>query len=571
MEKILVIDDDDSIRKMLLRALSKEGYNVFLAENGKEGLERFEEIQPQVVLLDLRMPVMGGLECLRGMNIGIESPSAVIVLTGDGTDEDAEQCYQLGVKSFLRKPVNLFELKGLVKNNFELISYSSELRGLNSTLEQKVEKRTQELQESNLQLQISYSELERVSQTFQLFVPKQFINRIEGIKAGLVEEEELSILFTDIRSFTQMSEQMSSSETFNFLSNYLQQMEPCITQNGGFIDKFIGDGIMALFDRENSADKALQSAIDMQHSVDQFNQERVKNGLPPIRVGMGINTGPVRIGALGSERRLDSTVVGDHVNLTARLEGLTKKYRSRILISEYTYQGISKEKHFIREIDTVKVRGKSEPITVYEVFDASSPEIKEKKLKTRDLLAQGIQLYKNRNFIEAWETFRQCLILFPEDVIALEYVKRCRYFQKYPPIETTWSGVILETDNLVDHKIRRNYERYQLSAAATVFHHAEDRRLLGTLDDINIGGVKLGLGNPVNVGDIVTIGFELDQGSYSKKLEQIFQEIICQVVWLVPGSSEEPSSWQTGLKFLVMSLVQEKTLQEVLDRWRMKA
>ncbi len=573
MNKILVIDDEDFVRNMLCRHLSRSGYDAIGAENGLDGLEKFNLHQPQVILLDLRMPEMGGIEFLQNLKPEVSSPYAVIVLTGDGTDKDAETCYQLGVKGFLRKPVNLLELRGLVRNSFELVHYSAQIQELNATLEQKVEARTQDLQEAHLQLQISFGELERISKTFQLFVPHQFLNRIqsletESIKSGHVQEEKLTILFTDIRSFTRMTENMSSSETFNFINTYLGHMEPCITKYGGFIDKFIGDGIMALFDQEESANQALLAALEMQRELERYNEERQLAGMSMIQVGMAINTGIVRVGALGTEHRLNSTVVGDHVNLASRLEELTKKYKSRILISQYTYNEIPAEQYLIREIDTVQVRGRSEATTVYEAFDCDPADVKEKKIKTTNLLAEGIQLYQACQFASAWKCFEACLAIFPEDVIAIEYIKRCRYFQKYPPDPNVWDGVILETETLLDHTIRRKAIRYELDAPINVFLSSDQESpLVGSLKDLSTGGLLLELQQPLEIGEVITVEILFDQSPLKMLIACKTSKILCKVVWQFADSSSHSSSLKRrGVKFLTMPLELEEMLENALAK-----
>ncbi|MBF0286510.1 MAG: response regulator [SAR324 cluster bacterium] len=573
MNRILVIDDEDFVRNMLCRHLSRSGYEAIGAENGIDGLEKFNHHQPQVILLDLRMPEMGGIEFLQNLKPEVSSPYSVIVLTGDGTDKDAETCYQLGVKGFLRKPVNLLELRGLVRNSFELVHYSAKIQELNATLEQKVEERTQDLQKAHLQLQISYGELERISKTFQLFVPNQFLNRIqtlktEGIKSGHVQEEKLTILFTDIRSFTRMTESMSSSETFDFINTYLGHMEPCITRHGGFIDKFIGDGIMALFDQDDSANQALLAALDMQEELKRYNGERMLAGVSGIQVGMAINTGVVRVGALGTEHRLNSTVVGDHVNLASRLEELTKKYKSRILISQYTYDEIPSTQYLIREIDTVQVRGRSESTTVYEAFDGDPSDVKENKQKTVGLFAKGIQLYKGQRFAESWNCFEKCLEVFPEDVIAVEYIKRCRYFQKYPPDPERWDGVILETETLQDHTIRRQAIRYELDAPIDLFLSSDKNSPVhGSLKDISIGGLLLELQYPLQIGEVVTVEILFDQSPLKTLLPCKTSKILCRVVWQFADISPHPLSLKRrGLKFLTMPLALEEMLQEAFTK-----
>lgn len=567
MHKVLIIDDEPLIRKMLSRFLSNLGYDVFTAENGILGLEAFIEHKPQLVLLDLKMPSMGGIELLERLKPVVSSPYAVLILTGDGNEVDAEQCFELGVKAFLRKPVNLLELQGLVKNILDLVKFSSEIQDLNATLEQKVDERTNELKMANLQLQISYSELERVSKSFQLFVPNQFLNRIEthgfdGVQAGDTEEEKLTILFSDIRSFTHLSEGMTSTETFQFLNTYLGYMEPCITQNNGFIDKFIGDGIMALFDDENSAENAVKAALDMQAALDRFNVDWVAQGHAPILVGMAINTGLVRIGVLGSEHRLNSTVVGDPVNLTARLEELTKKYRTRILISQDTYDEIAVEDYMIREIDTVKVRGRTGSTTVYEIFDCGSPDMKEKKSKTMFKLKEGKDFYKNFQFTEAWECFRQCLEEFPEDVIALEYIKRCRYFQLHPPKAASWDGIVGDSDHLVDHVFRRHTPRFELQVPVQVRSHNKKFSWDAQMIDISQGGMQLEIDSHFDKGHVLTAKFFLIPPEFATEDNSSYR-ILSQIQWAAPGLENK---MRLGLKFLVMPLDDENLLRKELHQ-----
>lgn len=139
------------------------------------------------------------------------------------------------------------------------------------------------------------------------------------------------------------------------------------------------------------------------------------------------------MGALGSPNRLDSTVVGDHVNIAARLEQLTKKYDSQILISQHTFQEIQLENYHVREIDMLKLKGKEIPILVYEVLDCGAPEIIEKKLSILEVYKQGIAAYKNHEFSQAVARFSECLQIFPEDKVSLDYLKRSDDLQKSPP------------------------------------------------------------------------------------------------------------------------------------------
>ncbi len=146
----------------------------------------------------------------------------------------------------------------------------------------------------------------------------------------------MSILFADIRDFTTLSERMTPEENFKFINAYLSHMEPAILDNNGFIDKYIGDAIMALFSR--SADDAIKAGIDMLHRLAKYNTKRTNPERPPIQIGIGINTGSLMLGTVGGQTRMDGTVIGDAVNLASRLEALTKHYGVSLLISHHTFQ-----------------------------------------------------------------------------------------------------------------------------------------------------------------------------------------------------------------------------------------
>ncbi|GBF48653.1 adenylate cyclase-like protein [Leptospira ryugenii] len=229
---------------------------------------------------------------------------------------------------------------------------------------------------------VSNIEMVREANTKQMmerFLPSQLVSEFYKNKAQLEpggERKEVSILFSDIRSFTKFSEQRSAEDVVLFLNEYLSRMTEVIFRFNGTIDKFIGDAIMTIFGapfkREDDALRAVKTAVAMIRDLELLNQ---KLNLPQerLQVGIGIHTGEAIVGNIGSERRLDYTVIGDTVNLASRIEGLTKHYQCNILISEATYEKVNgkfsaSEGFVIREIDTVIVKGKSKPITIYEVI-----------------------------------------------------------------------------------------------------------------------------------------------------------------------------------------------------------
>ncbi|UWU46884.1 PAS domain S-box-containing protein [Limnospira platensis C1] len=227
------------------------------------------------------------------------------------------------------------------------------------------------------------SELFELNQSFFRFVPHQFLqylgkDSIVDVQLGDNVQREMSVLFADIRDFTSLSEQMTPEDNFKFINAYLSHVEPAIAEYRGFVDKYIGDEIMALFSQ--SADDALRAGIRMLDLLAEYNKTRRRTDptkptyRPPIEIGIGINTGKLMLGTVGGKSRMDGTVIGDAVNLASRLEGLTKNYGVSLLISHYTFVRLNHINEYgIRLIDHVQVKGKLEMVSVFEVFDADPP------------------------------------------------------------------------------------------------------------------------------------------------------------------------------------------------------
>jgi hypothetical protein len=218
---------------------------------------------------------------------------------------------------------------------------------------------------------------------------------------------------------------LTPEENFNFLNHYLNQMEPLIIEHHGFIDKYIGDSIMSLFDK--GADDAVRAGVAMLNKLAAYNEDRMQQGEAAIVIGIGINSGRLMLGTLGGHHRMDSTVISDAVNLASRIEGLTKIYGTCLLISEHTYvQLTDSERYLIRIIDRVLVKGKSEPVSIYEVFDADPVELRNGKLAVRETFEQAYALYHGQQFAEALELFKQCLDRVPGDKTTRLYIDRCQ-------------------------------------------------------------------------------------------------------------------------------------------------
>ena len=279
-----------------------------------------------------------------------------------------------------------------------------------------------------------YTDLTELNQAYEHFVPQQFLALLEkgsivDVKLGDHVQKEMTILFSDIRDFTRLSEAMSPAESFAFINAFLGKMEPIITQHNGFIDKYLGDGIMVLFPTD--ADDAVHCSIAMSQGLNEFNEQRIKIGEPPIRMGAGIHTGLLMLGTIGGQNRMDSTVISDAVNLASRLESMNKIYGGTLLISEQTYSLLGDPgKYSIREIDRVKPKGKSETLTVYEVLDAQPKLVRETILQMGDSFERGLALYREEQFDDAEHFFRSILTENEKDLVAALYVERCEYIKR---------------------------------------------------------------------------------------------------------------------------------------------
>ncbi|MFB8791881.1 MAG: adenylate/guanylate cyclase domain-containing protein [Potamolinea sp.] len=239
----------------------------------------------------------------------------------------------------------------------------------------------------------------------------------------------MTILFADIRSFTTLSEGMTPEQNFNFINSYLSRVSPVIRAHNGFIDKYIGDAVMALF--PESVDDAVSGAIDMQKQVQIYNIQRQREGEVPIAIGIGLHTGSLMLGTIGEQERMESTVISDAVNLASRLEGLTKLYGAGILISGQTLLYLNDFPQYnYRFVDRVKVKGKHTPVAVFEVYDGDEQVLKQLKTETKTDFEEAVYLYFQQKFAQAQEIFEDIYQINPQDQGTALYLKRCEKYQK---------------------------------------------------------------------------------------------------------------------------------------------
>ncbi len=404
---ILIVDDDPINLQVLENHLTLNQYSVHLVTNGQEALSSLQQRKPDLILLDVMMPKMSGYEVCQ--TIREEHPAnelPIVFLTAKNQVADLMDGLGFGANDYLTKPFSKHELLARIETHIELSH-----------------------------MNIAYSR----------FVPRQFLEllgkrNILDLQLGDQVQKKMTILFSDIRSFTTLSEQMTPEENFRFINSYLTHMGPLVRKNHGFIDKYIGDAIMALFDK--SPESGIQSAIDMQFILRDYNAGRERAGYLPIQIGIGLNTGELMLGTLGEEDRMESTVISDSVNLAARLEGLTKTFGVSILISEYVLQEVKEaDKYHHRFLGKVQVKGKSDVVSVYDLYSGDSETMIDWKMSTKADFEQGLHFYFAKEFAEAAVLFKRVLNVYDDDKAAKFYLERSAQFM-VQGVPDDWQGIV---------------------------------------------------------------------------------------------------------------------------------
>lgn len=393
---ILIVDDEPINLQVLANHLSLQNYQLTQASDGREALALIQQnFKPDLVLLDVMMPRMTGYEVCQKIREHFPATELpIVLLTAQNQVSDLVEGFSSGANDYLTKPISKNELLARIKTHIQLSK-----------------------------INIAYSR----------FVPREFLEFLQresivDVQLGDQGQQEMTILFSDIRSFTTLSENMSPKENFDFLNDYLKRVGPVIRNHKGFIDKYIGDAVMALFPQ--TPDDALQAAIAMQQQVSLFNLERQAEDYPSLAIGVGLHTGSLMLGTIGEEQRMESTVIADAVNLASRLEGLTKIYGVSILISEQTLSQLNDpEQYSHRYLGQVLVKGKKAPVAVFEVYEGESDAVKTLKTQTRSEFERGVELYELEKFEQAQAVFESILEKNEQDKPARLYVERSQNAQ----------------------------------------------------------------------------------------------------------------------------------------------
>lgn len=405
-----------------------------------------QDWQPQLALAARLQELMQQVEAVEDDRNGLETLLEIVTqhsttLENQLHDKDQE------TQRYIRQVEKVTNAAIAVKNNtfdpqtlLEVAERADELGELARVfthMVQTVKTREQELVRLN-------QHLEELLQAYGRFVPHEYLNflgknSIVNVQLGDHVSREMAVMFSDIRSFTALSEKMTPQENFNFINAFLGRVSPEIRNHNGFIVKYLGDGMMAVF--PNCVDDAIAAGIAQSKQLKDYNQSRERKGYPLLNVGIGIHVGHIMVGMVGEANRIEGDALSSNVTLTARLEGLTKHYGVSLVISEEVLKRLHQpEQYQIRCLDRAIVKGRTEAITIYEVLDAEVEPIRTLKIQTLPLFQQSCQHYCEGSFIKAKASFEQLLALNPHDRTAELYLRRIQQFmeQGFP---TNWDGV----------------------------------------------------------------------------------------------------------------------------------
>lgn len=475
---VLLIDDQSIIGEAVRRMLAAEEDIVFhYCSDPIQALKVAKECHPTVILQDLVMPQMDGLLLVRFLR-SRDAPTyqiPLIVLSSKEEPLVKAQAFKLGANDYLVKLPDHVELIARIRyhssaytnllkrqeaeallrdenlrqalyiqqvdkltyaaNAFEQDTFQPEslsdvttrgdelgqLARVFTHMVKTVKAREKELLDANAQNR-------ELKDSYARFFPSEYLqflrkDSVTEVQLGDYVSKTMAVMFSDIRSFTTFSESMTPQENFNFVNAYLKRVSPEIRNHYGIIVKFLGDGMMAVF--PEGADDAVKAGIAKQKRVQEYNEERLKRGSLPLQVGIGIHVGHMMLGMVGEDNRIQGDAYSDNVNLTARLEGLTKFYGVSMLISGQTLEHLSNpDQYQIRFLDRAIVKGRNEAIAVYEVLDAETAEICHLKLQTQANFEQGVSCFRDRAFPDAKACFERVLTVNPLDKTAKLYLER---------------------------------------------------------------------------------------------------------------------------------------------------
>lgn len=348
-----------------------------------------EEGLPDLLIVDVAGEADGLIQLCRRLRVRLDRSELPILLIADAGDRRCVDAgVEVGANDYLVRPLSGSELLARVRTHLHVRA---------------------------------------LTRAYSRYVPREFLRylhreSIVDVELGDYVEREMTVMFMDIRSFTSLSESMSPQQNFNFLNSYLQRVAPVVQAYGGFIDKYVGDGIMALFPDEPAA--ALNAAIEIRGTIRLYNRHRARCNYRPIEVGIGIHTGQLILGTIGYADRMETTVISDSVNLASRLETLNKHYGTTTIVSESTLAA-SGGPFAARYLGRVQVTGREGCVPVFDLYQGDPPALFEAKEAFTDLFEQAVRLYEAGEIAEAAARFQVVAQGCPKDPAARLFKQRC--------------------------------------------------------------------------------------------------------------------------------------------------
>jgi len=405
---VLLVDDEPINLHVLSSHLSAESYDISMATNGEEAIAAIDSGRPyDLVLLDIMMPKISGYEvCKKIREKHLQSELPVIMVTAKNQVKDLVESLNTGANDYLVKPFSRDEFLARVRTQLNLL---------------------------------------HLNKATSRFVPNDFLKslgreNITEVKLGDQVQRKVTIFFSDIRGYTQIAESMSPEENFKFVSALNQRLGPIIAENQGFVNQYLGDGIMAIFSGQSH--QALSAAVEIQHLMRRYNEKRKQKKRRQVRIGIGLHTGPLIMGIIGDTKRMDAATIADSVNTASRIENLNKYYGTNILLSGDTFELLGKnaENFNFRRLGQVLLKGKKKPVDVYECIDGEIPDIRDKKLASKAQFDRALNWFFSREFVKASKALEDILQNNPEDATAQLFLNKSLNNAMNEPDED-WTGI----------------------------------------------------------------------------------------------------------------------------------
>ena len=386
-----------------------------------------------LILLDLMQKSSDVFDVLKAA-VPVNNPAArlpVIVTAPNSVPERVQACLQRGAEDFLTTPIDPGNPL-LITRRIKFALHRRELR------EVPLVQPTHKLDPKDT------ATLQLYTDVSSRFVPREFLENLQrsslaDVKLGDHVQRSMTVFFSDIRDFTALSEKLTPQQNFNFLNSYLKEVTPVIRGRRGFIDKYIGDAIMALF--PHSPQDAMSAAVEVQRAVAKYNYGRMAASYSPIRIGIGMHCGDLILGTIGEEERMQTTVISDVVNLASRLEGLTKTFGATLLVSGAVVEGLDQGHAFkLRRLSAVRAKGKTQSVELYECFDNDPDDLVEHKTQTLEAFNAGMEEFRKGLFLTAGKFFARIAQMNPRDTVAAHYRDSCTMSAVRDRGRAVWDG-----------------------------------------------------------------------------------------------------------------------------------